>query len=142
MVDVPWSVVHTCGSSFLMNMETTTFTHGFFLMITRHEMFLPVDGWLMFDGLRYICVFDVTSNAWKLFSVEVPNDYGDCNEIRDSRVQPVTRFSMQHTISSLMCRRRSITFRMFLSFFFCVLRGTQRTLTGLQPLVPRYWPGY
>ena len=27
-------------------------------------------------------------------------------------------------------------------FFFCVLRGTQRTLTGVQPLVPSYWPGY
>ena len=26
--------------------------------------------------------------------------------------------------------------------FFCVLRRTQRTLTGAQPLVPRYWPGY
>ena len=25
-----------------------------------------VDGWLMFDGLRYICFFDVTSNARKL----------------------------------------------------------------------------
>ena len=26
--------------------------------------------------------------------------------------------------------------------FFCVLRGTQRTLKGVQLLVPRYWPGY
>ena len=98
------------------------------------SFFLPVDGWLMFDGLQYTCLFDVTSNAWKLLSVEVQNDYGDCSEIRDSRVQPVTRFSLQHTISSLM-------FSMFLSFF-CVLRGTQRTLTGVQPLVPKYWPGY
>ena len=52
----------------------------------------------MFDGLRYICFFDVTSNARKLLSVEVQNDYGDYSEIRYSRVQPVTRFSMQHTI--------------------------------------------
>ena len=26
--------------------------------------------------------------------------------------------------------------------FFCVSRGTQRTLTDVQPVVPRYWPGY
>ena len=81
---------------------------------TRHEFFLPVDGWLMFDGLQYICLFDVTSNAWKLLSVEMQNDYGDYSEIRDSRVQPVTRFSMQHTILSLMCRRFSAYFRFFL----------------------------
>ena len=28
------------------------------------------------------------------------------------------------------------------SSFFCVLRGAQRTLKGVQPLVPRYRPGY
>ena len=102
--------------------------------------FFPVDGWLMFDGLRFICFFNVTSNAWKLFSIEVQNDYGDYSEIRDSRVQPVTRFSMQHTFSSLMFRRRSVYYPHV--SFICVLRGTQRTPTGVQPLVPRYWPGY
>ena len=27
---------------------------------------LPFDGWLMFGGVRYMCFFDVTSNARKL----------------------------------------------------------------------------
>ena len=49
-----------------MNMETTTFTYG-----TVFSLFLLVDGWLMFDGLQCICLFDVTSNAWKLLSVEM-----------------------------------------------------------------------
>ena len=40
-------------------------------MTTRHGVFLPADGWLMFDGLQYICLFDVTSIAWKLLSVEM-----------------------------------------------------------------------
>ena len=55
----------------------------------------------MFDGLRYMCFFDATSNAWKLVSVEVQDDCGDHSEIRDICVRPVTRFSMEHTISSL-----------------------------------------
>ena len=67
----------------------------------------------MFDGVQYICLFDVTSNAWKLLSVET-NDDGDYSEISDSRVQPVTHFSMQHTILSLMCRRFSARFFLFL----------------------------
>ena len=46
--------------------------------------FLLVDGWLTFDGLRYMSFFDVTSNAWKLSSVEVQDDHGDYNDIRDS----------------------------------------------------------
>ena len=60
------SAVHTCGCSSQMNMETTTFSGiytWYFLMITG--LCLLVDGWLMFDGLRYICFFDVTSSAWK-----------------------------------------------------------------------------
>ena len=39
---------------------------------------------MTFDGLRYTSFFDVTSNAWKLLSVEMLDDYGDYNEIRDS----------------------------------------------------------
>ena len=70
-----------------------------FLMITG--LFLFVDGWLMFDGLLYICFFDVTSNAWKLLEVEVQDDDGDYSDIRESRVRPVTRCPMQHMISSL-----------------------------------------
>ena len=35
-----------------------------FFLITR--FFLLVDGWLMFDGLRHIHFFDVTSNVRKL----------------------------------------------------------------------------
>ena len=42
------------------------------------------DGWLTFDSLRYTSFFDVTSSAWKLLSVEVQDDYGDYNDIRDS----------------------------------------------------------
>ena len=37
----------------------------------------------MFDGLRYMSFSDVTSNAWKLLSVEVQDDYGDDSEIGD-----------------------------------------------------------
>ena len=44
-----------------------------------------------------------------------------------TRGRPVTRFSMEHTISIL----RSAIFS-FLRTFFCVLRDTQRTLTGVQ----------
>ena len=74
----------------------------------------PFDGWLMFDGLRCISFFDVTSNAWKLLSVEVNMETTAISEILQSaRVRPVTRFSMEHTMSSLarrahMCRRRSV----------------------------------
>ena len=34
--------------------------------------------------------------------------------------------------------------KIWIVFFlvFCMLRGTQRTLTGVQLLVPRYWSGY
>ena len=65
-------------------------------MTTRHGVFFTFDGWLMFDSLQYTCLSDVTSNMWQLLLVEVQNVYGDYSEIRDSRVQPVTRFSMQH----------------------------------------------
>ena len=46
--------------------------------------FSPFDEWLTFDGLRYTSFLDVTANAWKLLSVEVQDDYGDYNEIKDS----------------------------------------------------------
>ena len=108
----------------------------------------------MFDGLQYMTFFDVTSNAWKFTSVEVFMEITAKSEILQStRVRPVTRFSMEHTISSsgvkeLQCADdfqyaiRSFFFLEDFPSFFCVLRGTQRTLTGVQTLVPRYWPGY
>ena len=72
------------------------------LIIHTESLLPPFDGWVMFDGLQYTGLFDVTSNTWQLLSVEVQNVNGDYSEIRDSRVQPVTRFSMQHMISSLI----------------------------------------
>ena len=52
-----------------MNMETLQETYTCFF---SHDYgtwsFLFVDGWLTFDGLRYICFFDVTSNARKSLS--------------------------------------------------------------------------
>ena len=66
-------------------------------MENQHEAFFsPFDGWWAFDGLRYKSLFDVTSNAWKLLSVEVQDDDGDYHVIRDpsecTHVQPLTRF--------------------------------------------------
>ena len=119
--------------------------------------FFPFDGWLTFDGLRLMGFFDVTSNAWKLLLVEVQDDYGDYSEIRDSSEYScatsdtllngangaydfdsgVKDFSVQTTFSM-----RSALVFVLRTFFFCMLSGTQRTLMGVQPLVPRYWPGY
>ena len=79
-------------------------------MVLFFPCFFHVDGWLTFDGLQYMCLFEVTLNASKLLSVKSENDNGDYSDFGDSRVQPVTRFSMQHTILSLMCRR---TFNVF-----------------------------
>ena len=93
------------------------------------EFFLPFDGWLTFDGLQYTSLFDVT------------------------RVRPVTRFSngaydfdfglkncsVQHDVQYAI---RNCFFLGDLPMFSCVPRGAHRTLTGVQPLVPRYWPGY
>ena len=62
-----------------MNMETATVT--FFLMTTRHGVFFSFDGWLMFDGLQYTCLFDVVATPFSR-SVNVFEDY---SEIRDSR---------------------------------------------------------
>ena len=95
----------------------------------------------MFDGLRYICFFDVTSKARKLLQVDVQDDCGDYSEIRESRVRPVTCFATQNAISSWHEEpngQTTFSVRSFFSFFLSVLRGTQRTLTGVQPLVPRY----
>ena len=74
----------------LLSDEYGDYNVYFFLMTTRHGIF-PFDGWLMFDGLQYTCLSDVTSKMWQLLSVEVQNVDGDYSEIR-----------MQHTISSLI----------------------------------------
>ena len=53
-------------------------------LVQIEELLTLLDAWLMFDGLRYMSFFDVTSNAVKLLSVEVQDDHGDYSEIRDS----------------------------------------------------------
>ena len=46
MVDVSWSVEKTCGSSFLVNMETTTFTRGTVSCLWLQDMeFFSTGGW-------------------------------------------------------------------------------------------------
>ena len=98
-------------------------------------VFSPVDEWLTFDGLWYTSFFDVTSNAWKLLSVEVRDDFGDYNELRVSSDCPVATsdtllngaydfdfgvksFSVQATPSM---RSATVFFflRTFLFFFAC-----------------------
>ena len=59
----------------------------------------------MFNGLRYMSFFDVTSNASKPLSVEVQDDFGNYHDIRDSSEYSCatsdTLLSTEHTISFL-----------------------------------------
>ena len=121
----------------------------FFLMSTRHGVFFTFDGWLMFDGLQYKSLFDDTSNAWKLVSVQVQNDDGDQSEIGDSRVQPVTRCCcpLKHTISSLAWRTLCAAC-MFLSWVLWVVNWIWLSLvrccscswpSPLSAPLRRYW---
>ena len=66
---------------YILHWDSTKSIGSFFYGVF---IFSPFDGWLTFDGLRYTSFFDVTSNAWKLLSFEMQDDYGDYNEIRDS----------------------------------------------------------
>ena len=95
--------------------------------------------------------FHFSTDALRTRSFEMPEKTTEITKsenLMSTWGRPVTRFSMEHTISILVrrtsvCRRRSVHDpHFFLKTFFCVLRGAQRTLTGVQPLVPRYWPGY
>ena len=102
--------------------------YNVFFMVTGHGVFLPVDGWLIFDGLRYTCFFDVTSNAWKLL-----DDYGDYSEIRDSCVRPVTRFSIRFRVwREEYADDVQYTIRMILSQFF--LRAARHPADSDGPL--------
>ena len=82
------------------------------------------DGWLMFDGLRHMTFFDVTSNAVKLLSVEVQDDCGDYSEMRDSSEYPCAisdtllngAYDVEFGVKSLKCADDvQCTIRMFLS---------------------------
>ena len=63
-----------------MNMETTTVT--FFLMITRNGVFfLTFDGWLMFDGLQYTCLFDVVATeVQRYMEITAKSEIPVCNQ--------------------------------------------------------------
>ena len=77
----------------------------------------------MFDGLRYMSFFDCTSNAWKLLSVEVQDDYGDYSGIRDSSEHPCATsvtllhgaYDFEFGVKSLNVQTTCSTIRMFLS---------------------------
>ena len=92
---------------------------------------------------------------WKLLSAE--DEYGDYNVTSGAfivlgcdkghaseRVEHSTfNFGVKNfdLVQTTFCLRPA-SFVFSEDLFFRVLRGTQRTLTGVQPLVPRYWPGY
>ena len=74
----------------------------------------------MFDGLRSIHFFDVTSNARNLPQVEVQDDCRDYSEIREPCARPVTSCDAAHDFEfgakNPIGRRRSVSF--FAEFFF------------------------
>ena len=83
----------------------------------------------MFDGLRYMSFFDVTSNTWKLLSVNAKMEITAKSEsLQSTRVRPATRFSTSIRFRAwreeLRCADDvQYTIRMFLSwgisqFFF------------------------
>ena len=89
----------------------------------------------------------------KLFSVEVQDDSGDHSEIKDSSEYSCATsdtllngaYDFEFGVESLNVQttfsiRSACFFPEDFPSFSCVLRGTQQTLTGVQPLVPRYWP--
>ena len=109
--------------------------HGDFLMSVR--IFSPFDGWLTVDGLRYTSFYDINLNAWKLFHSErltflmittrrffgvLKGDQGTLLNGAKYLDFDVKCFSLQTTFS--------VRSAMIFLLFFCVLRGTQRTLTG------------
>ena len=111
-----------------------------------HENFhFSTDG-----GRSTVCGTRASLMSLRTRSFEMLDGHGD-HEIRDSFQNlgvtcdtllngaydfdsGVKDFSVQTTFS--------VRSALFSEHFFCVLRGTQRTLTGVQPLVARCWPGY
>ena len=91
--------------------------HMFFSRL-RGFFYLSTD-----DGLWYICFSDVSSNARKLFQVEVHDDYGDHSDIREPCARPVTSCDAAHDfefgVKNPMGRRRAVYDLSFLSFFAC-----------------------
>ena len=141
-----WDSTKSAGSFFMV------MGHGAFFFFSF--LFSPFDGWLMFDGLRYMSFCDVTSKAGKHLSLEVQNVCGDYSEIRDSSEYSCATsdtllngtYNFEFGVKSLNVQT-TFSFRSacffpedlpVFFFFLFVLRGTQRTLTGVQPLVPKY----
>ena len=82
---------HPCLSVLTVSLST----QKVFLWLWDMELFFSLlDGWLMFDGLRYMSFFDVTSNAWKLLSVEVNMEIKAKSDILQYSC------AMEHAISS------------------------------------------
>ena len=108
MVDVSWSVASTCGSSFLLNMETTTF----FSWVRDMKFFLKK---LSTGG----CFSTVCGTHASLTSL---GTRGNCKMTSNTFHFEFGVKIMQTTFSFLSA--------CFFPCLFGVLRGTQRTLTG------------